>query len=329
MPSIENSTNVRSDSGGGEPRAPWALRLGLGAAEALAPPLAARLGERLFLTPPRHAAPRREREALAAAVPFEIPFRRGHLRAWRFGEGPAVLLVHGWGGRGGQMSGFAPALAQEGCSAVAFDGPGHGGSSGRLASVPLFAEAVTAVAQQIRARAAIAHSMGAAGTGMALLSGLDLEAAVFLGPPRSPAPFFRRFCSALDLGPGLRDAVERRLERRFGLPLDDFDMPRMAGGLSTPLLVIHDRGDAEVPWSDGAAIAAAWPGADLEMTEGLGHRRILRHAGVAARAAAFVAGRLPRCSCGRTSAGEEGRLCARCALDRELFDPSSRWPPAA
>lgn len=318
-----NSTNVRSMM-----KAPWLVRAGLGAAGALAPPLAARVGERLFLTPPRHGTPQREREALSRAVPFDVPFRGGRLRAWRFGEGPAVLLVHGWGGRGGQLSAFAPALAEAGCAAVTFDGPGHGFSSGSLASVPLFGEAVAALARQVRARAAIAHSMGAAGTGVALADGLDLEAAVFLGPPRSPAAFFHQFCSALDLGPVLRRAVRQRLERRFGMALADFDMPRLAGERDTPLLVIHDRGDAEVPWADGEAIARAWPGAELETTEGLGHRRILRDPGVVARAAAFVAQRLRRCDCGRPAAdhGVE-ELCDRCLLEHELFHPAARRRP--
>jgi len=29
-----------------------------------------------------------------------------------------------------------------------------------------------------------------------------------------------------------------------------------------PLLVVHDRDDREVPWEDGAAIAAAWRSPD-------------------------------------------------------------------
>jgi len=49
----------------------------------------------------------------------------------------------------------------------------------------------------------------------------------------------------------------------------------LAPTLAMPLFVIHDRGDAEIPWQHGMAITRAWRGADLLMTEGLGHRRIL------------------------------------------------------
>ena len=45
-----------------------------------------------------------------------------------------------------------------------------------------------------------------------------------------------------------------------------------------------------MPWSDGAAIAGAWPGARLVTTTGLGHRRILRDERVVSQAVAFVKG---------------------------------------
>ena len=54
-------------------------------------------------------------------------------------------------------------------------------------------------------------------------------------------------------------------------------------------LVVHDSDDMEVPWTNGADVAAAWPGAELVTTQGLGHRRILRDAGIVARVTAFLA----------------------------------------
>jgi hypothetical protein len=40
--------------------------------------------------------------------------------------------------------------------------------------------------------------------------------------------------------------------------------------------------------TDGAAIAAAWPGARLHVTSGLGHRRLLRDPNVIAEVVEFV-----------------------------------------
>ncbi len=266
-----------------------ALRAGLSLAGALAPPLAARAAARLFLTPPRYAPPAGEREALERGEPFEVPMGRGRLRAWRFGDGPPVLLVHGWGGRGGQMTSLVPAVVAAGLSAVTFDGPGHGGSSGRLASVPHFADAVAAMAAGTGARAGLGHSMGAAGLALAMIRGLPIEAAVFVAPPRSPDGYVTRFSRAMGLGPAAEARLRAALARRLGIDPGALDLPRMAGGMEAPLLVLHDREDREVPWSDGAAIAASWKAARLVTTAGLGHRRILRDAPAAREAAAFLA----------------------------------------
>lgn len=276
-----------------------ALRIGFAVAAAIAPSLAAFAAERLFLTPPRRAGSSPEREVLAAGEALVIEAGGERLRAWRFGAGPAVLLVHGWGGRGGHLAAFVPPLVAAGCAAVAFDAPAHGASTGRLASGVSFAEAVAAVAARVGARAAIGHSLDAAGLRWALADGLRLDAAVMLAPPRGAAPFFRRFCRALALRGGVRDAVRERIRRRCGVAPEDFDLLRRVPGRSTPLLVVHDRRDREVPWEDGEAIARAWPGAELVSTDGLGHHRILRDASVVARAVAFVSRHLPRCACGR------------------------------
>jgi predicted alpha/beta hydrolase family esterase len=318
----QKSTNVRSTGGG--LAAPRPLRMALAALGKVAPALAARAGARLFLSPGRHGA-RSGRDRSRGGDAFLVPVGRETVLARRFGEGPAVLLVHGWGGRGSQLAPFVEPLVFAGCSAVAFDAPAHGGSTGRLTTGIGFAEAVAAVAARVGARAAIAHSIGAFGVGWALADGLALDAAVLIAPARGPVEFFDRFCEALRLHPGVRDATRSRLERRLGVALDDVDLVRRPAS-TTPLLVLHDRDDREVSWSDGDAIARAWPDAALVTTRGLGHRRILRDRSVTARATSFVLERLARCDCGRPVAGAAGSTtCSQCALERELWNAPSRW----
>src|SRR5262245_4564104 len=114
--SPENSTIVRSF------RRPLTQRIVLGAVSALsrmAPSLAARQAERLFLTPPRHAAPARESHVLAHARAVTVRVGERRLATWTWGAGPRILLVHGWGGRGGQMGAFVEPLVAEGFSVTA------------------------------------------------------------------------------------------------------------------------------------------------------------------------------------------------------------------
>lgn len=325
-PRPQNSTNGRSTL-----VAPWHLRAGFGALSAVSTTLAARAGEALFMRPPRVRPPPRERDALAGWERFTLRTRAGRLAAWGQGGGPTALLVHGWGGRGGQLAPLAPALLAAGCRVVAFDGPAHGASPGSRASVVHFAEAIEDAARATGARVAIGHSMGGAALGLALARGLPLAAAAIIGAPRTPAGFFRAFGDALALPAPVRDAMRTRIEAWVGARMEDLDLPALAPReRAAPLLVVHDRGDAEVAFAAGEAIAAAWPGARLLATDGLGHRRILRDRAVIDAAAAFVVAHLPRCGCGRLASSSRATSpdgqprCAGCAVAEDLWDRGGR-----
>src|SRR5882762_9531567 len=98
---------------------------------------------------------------------------------------------------------------------------------------------------------------------------------------------------ALGVGRQARELMQARTERQLGVPWSALDIRTYAPDMRTPLLVAHDRDDAEVPWQDGAIIARGWPGAVLSTTGGLGHRRILRDLCVVRAATAFVTEHVP------------------------------------
>ena len=53
------------------------------------------------------------------------------------------------------------------------------------------------------------------------------------------------------------------------------DVTQIVPRLTTRALVVHDRNDKEIPLEEGLAMAAAWPGATMMVTERFGHRRIM------------------------------------------------------
>jgi pimeloyl-ACP methyl ester carboxylesterase len=225
---------------------------------------------------------------------------RGHTvvgQVW--GEGPVVYLQHGWGGRRQQLGALVGPLVAAGHRVVAFDAPSHGesgpGPSGpRRANALEFADALAAVAAATGpAHAVVAHSMGCLATTIALQDGLAAGQVVFVAPMAGIEPYIEPFAGQLGFGPRIRERMVGRTEARIGRPLAAFDVPAIAARLPQPrsaLLLVHDTGDPETPWSDSTAIAKAWPGARLVSTTGLGHRRVLRDPAVVAEVAAFVAG---------------------------------------
>jgi pimeloyl-ACP methyl ester carboxylesterase len=256
-----------------------------------APGLAATWALDLFFTPHGRRGSRRITALLSDARRFDVTLDGQRVAAWSWGDGPAVYLVHGWAGVGGQLAAFVAPLLAGGFRVVSFDAPGHGASGGRRSSVVHFANALRELtAREGKPHAVIAHSLGAAAVVRALTQGLALERAVFVGPTGGPRDWSERFRTHLGVPPHVMAAMRERSERWLGASWEEFDVPRLARSQSAPLLVLHDRDDAEVPWSDGAAIASAWPGARLVTTTGLGHRRILRDEDVVRQAVAFVKG---------------------------------------
>ena len=287
LPEADKSTNVRITA----------------TVAALSPALAAATLGRFFLTVRRHRVPRREHGWLAGArrgrVTVWLPTGRGRAAAelpvWTWGEAgaPAVLLVHGWEGRGSQLGAFAAPLVAAGFRVVACDAPGHGRAPGGRSSMPEMTAAVAQLGRRLGGVAGVvAHSAGAAVTTAALAADpFPAGRLVFVAPPADPGRFLHVAARLAGLDPEIAERAQARIEDCFGVRFDDYAPGLLAPRMDHPLLALHDRDDREVPHAEGERVVEGWPAARLVTTQGLGHRRILRDDGVVRRAVEFLAAR--------------------------------------
>jgi pimeloyl-ACP methyl ester carboxylesterase len=256
---------------------------------AVAPGVAARWAETIFCTPPRHEPRAGDEAFLATGREFSVRGVGEQLAGWEWGHGPTVILVHGWGSRAGRFSTMARALAEDGFRVIAYDGPAHGRSTGRIASLPEFARALRVVANAAGpVYGLVGHSLGAAAITLALRDGLAAERIVLLAAPSDVTRFSTAFADHLRLPADSRTAMVRNLEARLNIRFDELHVPTIARSLRVPALLVHDREDHDVPFSHGEEIAAAWPGARLVATTGLGHRAIMRDPEVVRQIVAFL-----------------------------------------
>ncbi len=275
-----HSTNVRSN-GGRE----WAVRQVFKALSLGSPRLTGRLVEKLFFTPGSYVPSADERRRLGQGEPFHVRIHGRTIRGWRWGDGPGVLLIHGWSGRGIQLHRYIDPLVRAGRAAVAIDGPAHGESEGRSTSYFEFTDVVrTLIAPGggFDIQGIVAHSFGAAAVVNALAQDKVAVPTVLLAP-------------ALQLRKTLFDALERHgvsprvyekiiagYETRFGYSLTRDDPHRRLGDLRSPVLVVHDRHDPVIAHADSAESCGRFGHVTLKTTSGLGHRRIMADAEVVA-----------------------------------------------
>jgi pimeloyl-ACP methyl ester carboxylesterase len=260
----------------------------------LFPELAAAWAERLFLTPPRNGGAAAALDLIDARASL-IEHRGRQIAAWRWGErdAPAVMLAHGWGGYAAQMRAFVFPLLSAGFRVIAYDQPAHGVSEGRLTGLPDFADVLAHIAGYYGGVTGfIGHSLGAAAGALAAADGkVRFERVVLVSPPADLVGYSRRFARWHWMPEAVRRAMQAAIEERYGVLWADLEVSELAHRLTAPALVIHDRDDRHVPWTQGARVAQLWRGARLMSTDGLGHGRILGDEAVARTAADFLAGR--------------------------------------
>ena len=85
---------------------------------------------RAFFNPSEYEVKSTDQAILERGNNIRIRFEGGELAVTTWGDGPAVLLMHGWGGARAQMTGFVDPLLAAGYRVVAYDQPAHGESNG-------------------------------------------------------------------------------------------------------------------------------------------------------------------------------------------------------
>lgn len=212
------------------------------------------------------------------------------VQAWRWGEGPAVLLVHGWEDDHHCFDAIIAALVKRGHAVVALDLPAHGKSGGAQSTIPLAAQAVAGVAEALGpVRAVAGHSLGGAAMTLALTEGwLSAERAVVVAAPTGPTYMLHAIAKRFGMDEERKESLFRELKRVIGYRPEEIELMPKVGSLDIPALIVHSKDDAMVRFVTGQKWAEHWPGAQLLALERLGHRRLLFDPATAGKIAEFL-----------------------------------------
>lgn len=248
---------------------------------------------RAFFGPSKYEVKSTDEAILARGTNYRLPFEGGELAVTTWGEsGPAVLLMHGWGGARAQMTGFVEPLLAAGYRVVAYDQPAHGDSDGKITNVLEIAPTMDLVMQREgKFDAIIAHSFGTIITSYALVK-RNFPAPsklVYLGAFNRLLDSLPRFQVLANLPDEVMHGLRSMITENFGKDvLEEIVNENFVKQIHIPALMFHDRADNVTPVEDSRAIAAAWSEAQYIETNGLGHRGALQSAEIHAKIINFL-----------------------------------------
>jgi pimeloyl-ACP methyl ester carboxylesterase len=248
----------------------------------------------LWCHPIRHKPSQRELLFKKAAEVSKFEVNGVSYNLYSYGKGPVVLATHGWDGRGSQMMGFFRPLVDAGFRVVTFDSHGHGESPGIQTNGPLISNMIIEVSRRVGGfEAIIAHSIGGA-FALVALEQISTNKVVLIAPPQSIETSFQKVKKRLGVTDGPEKLFRERLERNFPNFWNRFSIDQLV--LKLPHvkgLVILDEDDEFVAPSESRAVHERWEGAELFVTKGNGHKRILRANEVITKAVDFIARSTP------------------------------------
>jgi pimeloyl-ACP methyl ester carboxylesterase len=244
---------------------------------------------RSVVTPRRREHPRLS-ETLRDVEARRVATQHGTVVAWRIGDGPATLLVHGWEDDNSLWGPMIAMLVDRGLAVVVFDLPAHGYSDGEWGLGFEAADAARAVAEALGPiQAIVAHSMGAAAAGLAVSEGLAVRGCVLIAPPLRGGNRWHRVAERTGVSIVTADQAAARYEARMGPErVAGFDLRALLPELATRVLVVHSADDERMPFRASHEVSAASANVELLAVTGLAHRATAQDPEVTSRIADFI-----------------------------------------
>ena len=253
---------------------------------------AAKFAFKLFTTPPKFNTPERELMMRKSAknIPVKVPGLDREVMVYEYGFSKTkVLLTHGWSGRGTQLYEIADKLLENGMMVIAYDAPAHGQSEGKRTNIRENIQAAKHIVDQYGPfDIAIGHSFG----GITLLN-LEAEQPSFkkiitIGIEGSMHKIINDFIKKIQLKPKVATGIKKLILKNYNKTIETVSGNEAARTINIPVLVLHDTKDTDVDVSSAFKLRQNLNNGSLVITNGLGHRKILRDQKVIHRIIEFI-----------------------------------------
>lgn len=199
-------------------------------------------------------------------------------------DGQRILFVHGWNGRSSQFYRIIELLSDHGYDVTAVDLPGHGRSSRSNTNLPEITDLLSEITKSRGPYDGIVcHSFGGVAALNSVRRGASCEKLVLISPGiYEIKPMFKTFVGLFGLDEEYyADRLFGLAESLYGTNPGNFGLERFSKQIETETLIIHCEDDKEALKEIAITLNGDMKNSTLHLTEGLGHRRILRDEKVA------------------------------------------------
>lgn len=244
-----------------------------------------------LLVRPRPKPPDRTIDELheVAYKDFRIPSGPHQLAAWELKppghvRKPVFLVAHGWGASYGTILRLGEPLAKAGYEVILFDVRGHGRNEDQpYVTVRHFRDDVAAALRWTRERfpdrpvVLVGHSLGGAGSVLAVADGARPDALVLIAAPADVMRVTAEFMTDHGLpGKLIVNLFRPFFWRKLGSTFRDFTPSRRIAEVDVPLLMLQPELDTRVVRAHADELAAA-AGQPYVLIEGAEHTDVLEH----------------------------------------------------
>ncbi len=213
---------------------------------------------------------------------FKIKTGNDEIHCYQQGQGPTVLLVHGWSGSAAQFFPLMRGLAQCGFKAISFDHDAHGLSNSKHASLHRFFTYTNLVLQNLEKNnpldkpvAIVGHAMGCMAIVNARQNLVKDVSLLLVSPIFNFRKYFTKQVNLLPLHPDLSKKYLAQLEQSYLKDLDKMELDTQLKAYATDAVIVHDKADEESDYIDSVKFCSANPLTKLQVTRGYGHYRII------------------------------------------------------
>jgi pimeloyl-ACP methyl ester carboxylesterase len=221
-----------------------------------------------------------EIETLANANKETISINGNKIQCYKWGNNEdSVLLIHGWEGNAGNYSEIVLKLLENNYSVYAFDGPGHGQSSGGKNVMFEYLDTVQHFISKWDIKKIISHSFGSVVTtyALSLIPNHTIDKYILLTTPHTFKDYVGNISNKIGFHQRTINSFIKKIEKERNQSIDEMDVVKYINNNSVKeALILHDIKDRIIPISQARIVADAWSKSNLLEIENTGHFKILR-----------------------------------------------------